>query len=138
MTGLQRSGPSFREAEHTICPDHYRIIICMPTHGQPEPLVTILPSILSTELAALSVSTADWRVETRTLEGLRTPHEGFLLFLMLRYVYVGNVNRNVKVASFFPIYYCIFTIYSRYLKSVISKRDGCEYLKQVQSIDGSL
>jgi hypothetical protein len=30
-----------------------------------------------------------------------------------------------------------FTIYSRYLKRVISKRDGCEYLKQVPSIDGS-
>jgi hypothetical protein len=27
---------------------------------------------------------------------------------------------------------------SRYLKRVISKRDGCEYLKQVPSIDGSL
>jgi hypothetical protein len=34
--------------------------------------------------------------------------------------------------------YCIFTIYSRYLKRVISKRDACEYLKQVPSIDGSL
>jgi hypothetical protein len=27
----------------------------------------------------------------------------------------------------FFYYYCIFTIYSRYLKRVISKRDGCEY-----------
>jgi hypothetical protein len=34
--------------------------------------------------------------------------------------------------------YYIFTIYSRYIKRVISKRDGCEYLKQVPSIDGSL
>jgi hypothetical protein len=34
--------------------------------------------------------------------------------------------------------YWIFTIYSRYIKRVISKRDGCEYLKQVPSIDGSL
>jgi hypothetical protein len=34
--------------------------------------------------------------------------------------------------------YCFFTIYSRYLKGVISKRDGCEYLKKVPSIDGSL
>jgi hypothetical protein len=34
--------------------------------------------------------------------------------------------------------YCFFTIYSRYLKRVISKRDGCEYLKQIPSIDGSL
>jgi hypothetical protein len=25
--------------------------------------------------------------------------------------------------------YCIFTIYSRYLKRVISKRNRCEYLK---------
>jgi hypothetical protein len=36
------------------------------------------------------------------------------------------------------LFYCFFTIYSRYLKRVISKRDGCEYLKQVPSIDGSL
>jgi UDP-N-acetylglucosamine pyrophosphorylase len=36
------------------------------------------------------------------------------------------------------IFYCFFTIYSRYLKRVISKRDECEYLKQVPSIDGSL
>jgi hypothetical protein len=35
-------------------------------------------------------------------------------------------------------YYCIFTIYSRYIKRVISKRDGCVYLKQVPSSDGSL
>jgi hypothetical protein len=34
--------------------------------------------------------------------------------------------------------YCFFAIYSRYLKRVLSKRDGCEYLKQVPSIDGSL
>jgi hypothetical protein len=38
----------------------------------------------------------------------------------------------------FVIIYCFLTIYSRYLKRVISKRDGCEYLKQVPSIDGSL
>jgi hypothetical protein len=30
------------------------------------------------------------------------------------------------------------TIYSRYLKRVISQRDGREYLKQVPSSDGSL
>jgi hypothetical protein len=36
------------------------------------------------------------------------------------------------------IYLLHFTVYSRYLKRVISKRDGCEYLKQVPSIDGSL
>jgi hypothetical protein len=39
---------------------------------------------------------------------------------------------------FFLFNYCIFIIYSRYLKRVTSKRDGCEYLKQVPSIDGSL
>jgi hypothetical protein len=39
---------------------------------------------------------------------------------------------------FFLFNYCIFTIYSRYMKRVISKRDGCEYLKQVPFIDGSL
>jgi hypothetical protein len=52
-------------------------------------------------------------------------------------------NRVLPVYSnfctyFFLFNYCIFTVYSRYLKSVISKRDGCEYLKQVPSIDGSL
>jgi hypothetical protein len=35
-------------------------------------------------------------------------------------------------------FYCIFTIYSRYIKIAVSKRDGCKYLKQVPSIDGSL
>jgi hypothetical protein len=39
---------------------------------------------------------------------------------------------------FFIFYYCIFTIYSRYIKRVISKRDRCEYLKQVPFINGSL
>jgi hypothetical protein len=34
--------------------------------------------------------------------------------------------------------FIFFTIYSRYLKRVISKRDGCVYLKQVPSSDGSL
>jgi hypothetical protein len=29
----------------------------------------------------------------------------------------------------FLFIYCFFTIYSKYLKRVISKRDGCEYLK---------
>jgi hypothetical protein len=45
--------------------------------------------------------------------------------------------QNYLYNNFF-YYYCIFTIYSRYIKRVISKRDGCEYLKQVPSIDGSL
>jgi hypothetical protein len=39
---------------------------------------------------------------------------------------------------YFLFIYCIFTIYSRYLKRIISKKDGCEYLKQVPSSDGSL
>jgi hypothetical protein len=44
----------------------------------------------------------------------------------------------LKDHNFFLFIYCFFTIYSRYLKRVISKRDGCEYLKQVPSSDGSL
>jgi hypothetical protein len=36
------------------------------------------------------------------------------------------------------LFIAFFTIYSIYLKRVISKRDGCVYLKQVPSIDGSL
>jgi hypothetical protein len=53
--------------------------------------------------------------------------------------YLGNITfkRNILSLSFF-FNYCIFTIYSRYIKRVISKRNGCEYLKQVPSIDGSL
>jgi hypothetical protein len=43
---------------------------------------------------------------------------------------------EVNLRSF--LYFLFITIYSRYLKTVISKRDGCEYLKQVPSIDGSL
>jgi hypothetical protein len=42
-----------------------------------------------------------------------------------------------KVTRYFFIL-LLFTIYSRYLKRVISKWDGCECLKQVPSIDGSL
>jgi hypothetical protein len=45
---------------------------------------------------------------------------------------------EIKVMFIFLFIYCFFTIYSRYLKKVITKRDGCEYLKQVPSIDGSL
>jgi hypothetical protein len=47
-------------------------------------------------------------------------------------------TNNVDKIIFFVFIYCFFTIYSRYLKRVISKRDGCEYLKQVPSSDGSL
>jgi hypothetical protein len=49
----------------------------------------------------------------------------------------GGEEKGI-LRDFFLFHYCIFTIYSRYLKRVISKRDGCEYLKQVPSIDGSL
>jgi hypothetical protein len=49
----------------------------------------------------------------------------------------GFTARDYSATPIFFIY-CIFTIYSRYLKRVISKRDGFEYLKQVPSIDGSL
>jgi hypothetical protein len=50
----------------------------------------------------------------------------------------GTLRRNFNFFYFLLFTYCFFTIYSRYLKRVISKRDGCEYLKQVPSIDGSL
>jgi hypothetical protein len=62
----------------------------------------------------------------------------------------NNIKRTVEsnyMATHTPIrhlnntetfFNCIFTIYSRYLKKVISKRDGCAYVKQVPSIDGSL
>jgi hypothetical protein len=42
------------------------------------------------------------------------------------------------LSFFFYFNYCIFTIYSRYMKRVTSKRDGCEYLKQVPSSNSSL
>jgi hypothetical protein len=38
---------------------------------------------------------------------------------------------NISLLTFFLFMYCVFTIYSRYLKRVVSKRDGCVYLKQV-------
>jgi hypothetical protein len=44
----------------------------------------------------------------------------------------------LQVYFYFYLFIAFFTMYSRYLKRVISKRDGCEYLKQVPSIDGSL
>jgi hypothetical protein len=47
-------------------------------------------------------------------------------------------TRNASLQNFLLFVYCFLTIYSRYLKRVISKRDGCEYLKQVPSSDGSL
>jgi hypothetical protein len=47
----------------------------------------------------------------------------------------GRWEDNIKILFYFIAF---FTIYSRYLKRVISKRDGWEYLKQVPSIDGFL
>jgi hypothetical protein len=47
-------------------------------------------------------------------------------------------NLKIYFEHFFYIYLLRFTIYSRYLKRVISKRDGGVYLKQVPSSDGSL
>jgi hypothetical protein len=51
-----------------------------------------------------------------------------------RRVYFWREN----IYLFFLFNYCTFTIYSRYIKRVISKRDECVYLKQVPSSDGSL
>jgi hypothetical protein len=50
---------------------------------------------------------------------------------------INNIDMDI-ICIFYIFIYCIFTIYSKYLKRVTSKRDGCEYLKQVPSIDGSL
>jgi hypothetical protein len=52
-----------------------------------------------------------------------------------KYSVLNECNRMLKYDIFI---YCFFTIYSRYLKKVISKRDGCVYRKQIPSIDGSL
>jgi hypothetical protein len=41
-----------------------------------------------------------------------------------------KVAQLSRMLHLFLFNYCISTIYSRYLKRVISKRDGCEYLKQ--------
>jgi hypothetical protein len=43
---------------------------------------------------------------------------------------------SVESSSYFSLIEQIS--YQLYLKRVISKRDGCEYLKQVPSSDGSL
>jgi hypothetical protein len=43
---------------------------------------------------------------------------------------------RIRKIFFIYLFIAFFTICSRYLKRVISKRDGCEYLKQVPSIDG--
>jgi hypothetical protein len=57
----------------------------------------------------------------------------------LRNILTEVLSSNAtRIEIFFLFNYCIFTIYSRYLKREISKMDGCEYLKQVPSIDGSL
>jgi hypothetical protein len=49
-----------------------------------------------------------------------------------------NLGKLIQIYIFYLFIYYFFTIYSRYLKIVISKRNGSEYLKQVPSIDGSL
>jgi hypothetical protein len=66
---------------------------------------------------------------------LITYRENALAQWAYHFIY-NNVNNNYTWIFF--IYLLLFTIYSRYLKRVISKRDGCEYLKQVPSIYGSL
>jgi hypothetical protein len=52
--------------------------------------------------------------------------------------YIPKITAPQFINIFFNLYIAFFTIYSRYLKREISKRDGCEYLKQVPSSDGSL
>jgi hypothetical protein len=59
-------------------------------------------------------------------------------FVREKYFKIMAAFASVKILIYFYFFYCFFTIYSRYLKRVISKRDGCEYLKQVPSLDGSL
>jgi hypothetical protein len=45
---------------------------------------------------------------------------------------------DISILYIFFFICCFFTIYSRYLKRVTIKRNGCEYLKQVPFSDGSL
>jgi hypothetical protein len=42
-----------------------------------------------------------------------------------------TVDYFLRLDKLFLFIYCFFTIYSRYLKRVISKRDGCEYPSMV-------
>jgi hypothetical protein len=74
-------------------------------------------------------------VETITLPILNShiSNAGNYSFLCLAFPTIYN-----NFHLFFIFIYCFLTIYSRYLKRVISKGDGCVYLKQVPSIDGSL
>jgi hypothetical protein len=44
----------------------------------------------------------------------------------------------VAMGMFFYLYITFFLQFTEDIKRVISKRDGCVYLKQVPSIDGSL
>jgi hypothetical protein len=55
----------------------------------------------------------------------------------LRLIEQASYTQKLRRGKFHLFVYCFFTIYSRYLKRVISKSDGCEYLKQVPSSDGS-
>jgi hypothetical protein len=58
--------------------------------------------------------------------------------LSYRYAMLPRFQKKQNSSNFFfKFNYCIFTIYSRYINRVISKRDECEYLKQVPSIDST-
>jgi hypothetical protein len=77
-------------------------------------------------------------------------HLCFLCAVLLRYfccflrvclyacsVFVVHLSfRNIYIYSY--IYIIVFLHSTQDIKRVISKRDGCEYLKQVSSSDGSL
>jgi hypothetical protein len=65
----------------------------------------------------------------------------YLFYFRCRLRTACNLNykaATLRVQSLFYLFIAFFTIYSRYLKRLISKRDGCVYLKQVLYSDGSL
>jgi hypothetical protein len=47
-------------------------------------------------------------------------------------------TNGCSLLNFFYLFIAFFLQSTQDIKRVISKRDGCEYLKQVPSIDGSL
>jgi hypothetical protein len=74
-----------------------------------------------------------WREDGSAIRNLVTK------FILKNSFCTSQENRVPMGLNFtFLFFIAFFTIYSRYLKRVISKRDGCEYLKQVPSSDGSL
>jgi hypothetical protein len=73
----------------------------------------------TTRVVADEDSRVPWALVTHSLNIFRTLH------LSVRYVIHTTGPKN-----FFVCIYCFLTIYSRYLKRVISKMDGCVYLKQ--------